>query len=231
MAAYLTQLQSMVAPIFSQLRSWSTSIHIGQDTLLALYCGVALGVGVVILLVYSPGDPIDYGTMADGSPVPEQLQMAESSEDAAATDAKQAVDGSPEQTLRRRKRDEQPSAAEASSEPGLDAAKIAAKFTNSRAAKLLGLTEEQVKEAVLEANKELREGKDYRPSNKQQQQRKDGRSSLSVGLDLIVYTCLLSALVYYLNRDYSGAASQFLQSVFPREMQALGLGSRSHTAQ
>jgi hypothetical protein len=200
---------------------------------MALYCGVALGVVAVILLVYNPGDPIDYGTMADGSPVPEQLQMAESSEDTAAVDAKQA-DSSPDSTLRRRTpaaAEQLSPAAEASTEPGLDAAKIAAKFSNSRAAKLLGLTEEQVKEAVLEANKELREGKDYRPPNKQQQQRKTGRSSLSVGLDIIVYTCLLSALVYYLNRDYSGAASQFLQSIFPKEMQALGLGSRSRTAQ
>eukprot|EP00953_Heterococcus_sp_UTEX-ZZ885_P002617 1930-Heterococcus_DN1.PRE.3 len=230
MAAYIAHLQRMAASIFSQLRSWSSSIHIAQDTLMALYCGVALGVVAVILLVYNPGDPIDYGTMADGSPVPEQLQMAESSED---TDAKQA-DSSPDSTLRRRKpatAEQLSPAAEISTEPDLDAAKIAAKFSNSRAAKLLGLTEEQVKEAVLEANKELREGKDYRPPNKQQQQRKAGRSSLSLGLDVVVYTCLLSALVYHLNRDYSGAASQFLQSMFPKEMQALGLGSRAHSAQ
>jgi hypothetical protein len=230
MAAYIAQLQSMVASIFSQLRSWASSIHISEDTLFALYGGVALGVVAVILLIYNPGDPIDYGTMADGSPVPEQLQMAESSEDTAVIEAKQAAESNPDSMLRRRKpatAEQQPS----TGAPEPDAAKIAAKFSNSRAAKLLGLTEEQVKEAVIEANKELREGKDYRPPNKQQQQRKNGRSSLSLGLDIVVYTCLLSALVYYLNRDYSGAASQFLQSMFPKEMQALGLGSRAHSAQ
>lgn len=46
--------------------------------------------------------------------------------------------------------------------------------------------------------------------------------SIFQGLNVTIYVALLSALVYFINRDYGNAATIWLVQTFPREAETMG---------
>ncbi|KAG5179630.1 hypothetical protein JKP88DRAFT_223946 [Tribonema minus] len=125
----------------------------------------------------------------------------------------------PTSTLRRR-RSKGTSDGEDATAPsnGQNADAVAQNIRASKLSKMLGLSEEQVQEAIREAQKEAEQGVNYAPPRSKQ------GVSLTLGADVIFYSCLIGAFLYYLQHDSEGGATRFLTSLFPREMAVFGYG-------
>eukprot|EP00904_Undaria_pinnatifida_P011518 jgi/Undpi1/7497/HiC_scaffold_22.g09970.m1 len=117
----------------------------------------------------------------------------------------------------------------------LDENKLARKIGSSKAARMLGLTEEQVRQAVLDAREEL---------ERDQQQRGQSRAGGNTGnggspghgggiddagigfsgvFSLAVLIVFLGAAWLFVSENPHAPLSRFLIGFFPREMETLGL--------
>lgn len=233
------------------LKDFISSVAVRDGTYLDLYIGLSFGIVLVIILIASPGKPIDYGVMADGSPVPAELQLGKapqpiSENEKSSKEGKSYPVGSGDSattTLRRRKvgggghepgnNDPSDDGAERVKGSGLyseesfdvdqdiDPDKVASRIRRSKVSRLLGLTEEKVKEAVREAQREMKEGDAYVPPPSYRQQQ---RTSFKTYADLVVYSVLIGALLFFANRELNGSGTRFLQRFLPKEMATLGFG-------
>ena len=83
--------------------------------------------------------------------------------------------------------------------------------------KILGLTDAQLAEAIEAAKKE---NAGYDPNEVGVD---NGVMSLSQKVDVVVYTCLFLALIYFTRRDFGPQGARMFRSYFPREAEALGV--------
>ncbi|CAM9305171.1 unnamed protein product [Hapterophycus canaliculatus] len=106
----------------------------------------------------------------------------------------------------------------------LDEDKLAGKIGSSKAARMLGLTEDQVRQAVLDAKEELKQSHSRSGESTGGNTSDDG-----MGFSGLVSTVVLLAgfggLWVYLSAHPYGNLSRFLVGVFPREMETLGLAT------
>eukprot|EP00903_Cladosiphon_okamuranus_P010909 g10305.t1 len=108
----------------------------------------------------------------------------------------------------------------------LDEDKLARKIGSSKAARMLGLTEDQVRQAVVEAKGELQQSQSHSaPGGSGERHNGDDGIGLSGLLSLVILLAGLGALWAYLSAFPHGTLSRFLIGVFPREMETLGLAS------
>eukprot|EP00752_Nemacystus_decipiens_P002434 g2291.t1 len=104
----------------------------------------------------------------------------------------------------------------------LDEDKLARKIGSSKAARMLGLTEDQVRQAVVEAKQELQESHSGSRGSIERGNCDDSLG-LSGFLSLAMLLAGLGALWAYLSAYPHGTLSRFLIGAFPREMETLGL--------
>ncbi|CAM9529466.1 unnamed protein product [Scytosiphon promiscuus] len=105
----------------------------------------------------------------------------------------------------------------------LDADKLAEKIGSSKAARMLGLTEDQVRQAVLDAKQELQQQSHPQSGGPNGPDTSDDGIGFSGLLSSAMLLAGLGALWVYLSAHPYGTLSRFLLGVFPREMETLGL--------
>jgi len=219
------------------------SIKIQDDTKMALGIGFAVGVAVVIGLMIFPGEPFDYssneflkdqskeekgenkndkagleadsGTGARSGPKKKKKKVANSEEpkdEGAKEDGSETKDPSP---IRASGTEDQATA----SQPGVSAdpfkdPKLQADAR--RAARFLGLSDDQLDKAVEAAKYEYETGV---PPPSQ------GMSAIDVAhlVNHLIIFGLFCATIWAVNKDYGGAATRFFITHFPREATALGI--------
>ncbi|CAN0163188.1 unnamed protein product [Pylaiella littoralis] len=106
----------------------------------------------------------------------------------------------------------------------LDEDKLARKIGSSKAARMLGLTEDQVRRAVVDAKEELQQSQS-RSGGVAPRHNNDDDVGVSGFLSLAMLVTSLGAVWMYISTYPYGTLSRFLIGVFPREMEALGLAS------
>ncbi|CAM9303723.1 unnamed protein product [Ectocarpus sp. 4 AP-2014] len=105
----------------------------------------------------------------------------------------------------------------------LDEEKLARKIGSSKAARMLGLTEDQVRQAVADAKQELEQSNSGPAGGSPGRDNNDDGVGFSRFLSLAMLLVGLWALWAHLSAYPYGTLSRFLVGVFPREMETLGL--------
>eukprot|EP00978_Attheya_sp_CCMP212_P045440 scaffold346888_cov49-Attheya_sp.AAC.2 len=97
--------------------------------------------------------------------------------------------------------------------------------------KMMGLTEDQMDEAVKSAREE-QNGKNSGITKEPLPRRSRGNSASYVipTLNFLVYASAFGALIFIMNRDHPGALISWLISVFPKEAETLGITATATTA-
>ncbi|CAN0015942.1 unnamed protein product [Ectocarpus fasciculatus] len=106
----------------------------------------------------------------------------------------------------------------------LDEDKLARKIGSSKAARMLGLTEDQVRQAVADAKQELEQSNSGSGGGCPGRDNNDDGVGFSGFLSLAMLLMGVGALWAHLSAYPHGTLSRFLIGVFPREMETLGLG-------
>ncbi|CAM9870738.1 unnamed protein product [Chrysoparadoxa australica] len=204
-------------------------LRIRDDTAWSACAGLALGLLLIAFLLRYPGEPFDY-SRPDGKTKVEDASSEPDSEPR----------GHEPEGLRRRgnagKEDEviapkvtagmvEWSNEEKFNPHNIDEGELAARLRRSKAIRLLGLSEDQLQQAVRDAKEELVAEKEGRPFQRRKAENLSSGGSLTKKVDFAVYTLLFAGLFYFMNRDYKGAATKILQQFFPREMSTLGFGT------
>jgi hypothetical protein len=173
-----------------------------NDLAVCLVAGAAIGASILWAITAFPGEPIDYGRMADGSQVPDMIEYpSEGTRKAAAATGAPAQDTSEDNV-------------------DIDEEKIAQRLMQPAAQRMLGLSEEQIKKAVRDAKEEMKH-----PNRVQYSSYGRERTSLTRWFDSIVYITLIIVGSYFMYRDYGDRITPFLTRIFPREMSAFGFQS------
>ncbi|CAN0293505.1 unnamed protein product, partial [Ectocarpus sp. 12 AP-2014] len=105
----------------------------------------------------------------------------------------------------------------------LDEDRLARKIGSSKAARMLGLTEDQVRQAVADAKQELEQSNSGPAGGSPSRDNHDDGVGFSGFLFLATLLVGLWALWAHLSAYPHGTLSRFLVGVFPREMETLGL--------
>ncbi|CAN0319089.1 unnamed protein product [Ectocarpus sp. 12 AP-2014] len=105
----------------------------------------------------------------------------------------------------------------------LDEDKLARKIGSSKAARMLGLTEDQVRQAVADAKQELEQSNSGPAGGFPSRENHDDGVGFSGFLFLAMLLVGLWALWAHLSAYPHGTLSRFLVGVLPREMETLGL--------
>ncbi|CAM9766561.1 unnamed protein product [Ectocarpus sp. 13 AM-2016] len=105
----------------------------------------------------------------------------------------------------------------------LDEDKLARKIGSSKAARMLGLTEDQVRQAVADAKQELEQSNSGPAGGSPARDNNDDLVGFSGLLSLAMLLVGLWALWAHLSAFPHGTLYRFLIGVFPREMETLGL--------
>eukprot|EP00588_Corethron_pennatum_P020907 CAMPEP_0194325446 /NCGR_PEP_ID=MMETSP0171-20130528/30752_1 /TAXON_ID=218684 /ORGANISM="Corethron pennatum, Strain L29A3" /LENGTH=161 /DNA_ID=CAMNT_0039084597 /DNA_START=169 /DNA_END=654 /DNA_ORIENTATION=+ len=85
-----------------------------------------------------------------------------------------------------------------------------------RAQKVLGLDEDDMRTAIRNARDQAAAGGGAAVVG-------GGGISLSRWADVVIYSVLMGAFVYFMNRDYGGGATALFVQIFPREAAVLGI--------
>ncbi len=226
-----------------QLAAVVTSLR--DDTKICLVVGWLVGLGLLYIMKRYPGKPIDYESVCCGGGVdiPYQLSCNKTKEkevvSSSLLESKVGLStSSPEvesEGLRKRR---MPGHQHQSRVDGagisddddfnidrdVDEEVIVRKFSSAPKIKgLLGISDEDVRKAVRDAKREMRDGPDEVMS-KRKGRNSDGAPkviSTNLFMDIVVYVCLLSLLGYVMCRDYGVTIMGGLRSVFPREIAAI----------
>ncbi len=226
-----------------QLSAVVTSLR--DDTKICLVVGWLIGLGLLYIMKRYPGKPIDYESVCYGGGVdiPYQLSYNKTKEEemvlSSSLESKVGLSTSrPEvksEGLRKRKG---PAGHQHQSrvdgagisddnfdvDRDVDEETIVRKFSSAPKIKgLLGISDEDVRNAVRDAKIEMRDGKDGVLSKRKGKRRGSTAQGMSTSLcvDIVVYVCLFSLLGCVLYRDYGVKIIDGLRSVFPREMAAI----------
>ena len=204
---------------YHSLKEYLASLHVSSDTLMAVYTGLALGVGVVVFLLWFPGDPED-----ECKPCAQDLTLRET-EDSNQDSTEQSSSSSSSQMSR--KGEERPLQ--------FDVNKTVSKIKPLSG--LLGISEDQLREAIEQTNEDLRnpsvrqeaEEEPSMPSvNPRRKKRRpfdgdDEPISFVRVLDWFFFLLLIGGSIVAMNYQYENVVTNMFLSFFPKEAEVLGL--------
>eukprot|EP00518_Triparma_eleuthera_P010705 CAMPEP_0182488272 /NCGR_PEP_ID=MMETSP1319-20130603/48327_1 /TAXON_ID=172717 /ORGANISM="Bolidomonas pacifica, Strain RCC208" /LENGTH=282 /DNA_ID=CAMNT_0024690399 /DNA_START=206 /DNA_END=1054 /DNA_ORIENTATION=+ len=232
LSSFLASSRLLLEGAVEDGRDYIMSVDLSDDAKLSLQIGCALGVCVVTFLVMYPGEPFDYSKV-DGGKEPKKQKKGQKKKDGSEKIVRQrtfrkkagkkdGADQEVEEEGEEGEGDKAPSSVKEklAADPALSlswpTSKIASKM--SKMQKILGLTDEQLREAIEAAK---REDAGYDPNEVGGGD--EGTMSLSQKVDVVVYACLFLALIYFGRRDFGPQGARVFRSYFPREAEALGI--------
>ncbi len=225
-----------------QLAAVVTSLR--DDTKICLVVGWLVGLGLLYTMNRFPGKPIDYESVCSGGGVdiPHQLSCNKTKGDEVGVSSYSLLESkvglstsSPEvksEGLRKRRAPGNQSRVDGAGisdadfniDRDVDEETIVQKFSSAPKIKgLLGISDEDVRKAVRDAKREMRDGPDEVMSKRKGRNGDGSPKVISTNriVDIAVYISLFSMLGYVMCRDYGLTIMGGLRSVFPREIAAI----------
>mmetsp|Transcript_6877 Transcript_6877/g.12132 ORF Transcript_6877/g.12132 Transcript_6877/m.12132 type:complete len:255 (-) Transcript_6877:144-908(-) len=204
----LHQIQVYLVQFWDYLRS----IDYKNDTFIALAVGLVAGISILVFLAYNPGEPFDYTKEDGGKSQREKIRAKIRAEkEEAKRDKVKDGENQPEELKNETKASEDMAQSQKRMQE-LDEEEFLRK--GEKFQKMFGLSEEQMRQAVRDANTEIRTGKT--PADFE-------RRSWVRTFDTVVILGGIGAFLYFANRDYDGVVLRFFKALLPKETQVLGL--------
>ena len=243
----LSFLSSTFQESKSALKASLSKVIIGDDAMLSMQIGLAFGIVIVSLLIMFPGEPFDY-TKLDGGKGEAEAKLKKQDGAPKSSSSSSAPSSPSKHSKKSTSKDAAPAAAPTSSsasdsnstttapsssppsissslisEPALDLSWDVDRIMQKtkKLQKLFFLTDDQMSSAIKSA--QLESAGQSADANLVSSSEEGDGLSLSAKVDIVVYTTLICAIIYFVRRDFGMGAVRFMIRYFPRESQILGI--------